>query len=1055
MIPRSARLLPFLALIVPLARAQITTVAGVDWTFPVSPLPALQAPLGITAAVAADTAGNYYVADTSNNIIVKVNGAGTLSVVAGNGAAGYSGDNGPATAASLQGPSGIAVDTAGNLYIADTGNYRVRKVSVSGAITTVAGNGDYNSSGDNGPATSAALEAPTGVAVSGSDLFIADSEGNVIRKVDGSGVITTVAGNGAYGYSGDNGPATSAELRYPYGIAVDGLGNLFIADAYNAAIRRVSADGTITTVAGGAVGYSGDHGPATGAALDTPCGIALDGAGDLLIADTYNSVIRKVDSSGVITTVAGNTAYGYSGDGGQAAGASLNYPYGVAVDASGNLLVADWNNHRIRQVNAGGIITTIAGNGGYSYSGDGGPAASAALQLPGGVFVDAADNVYIADTSNHRIRSITPAGIINTVAGAGIPAYSGDNGPAVSAFLNHPNSGAADAFGNLFIADSANNVIRKVTPAGIVTTVAGNGNGGYTGDNGPATSASLLFPEGVAIDASGNLFIADTYNSVIREVSNGTITTVAGNGVAGYSGDHGPATGAKLSYPAGLAVDASGNLLIADSDNHAIRKVSGSIITTLAGNGVAGYWGDQGPAAGAQLDYPTGVALDVSGNLFIADSNNNAIRKISVGGIITTVAGTGDPGDTGDYGPATAATLNEPGGIAVDAACNLFIADTYNNRVRMVAGGGGVTVSPSAVVLDATAQSGPLLSVRASAPACAWASTSAANWITITSGATGAGNGTAGFAVQANSTGSVRTGAVHIGGETVPVTQRETQSEFADVTASDYYFDYANLLYQAGITYGCLAQPLDYCPDSDLTRGQMAALLIAAVEGGRSRSFTYTHDPYFTDVPPSNPYFSYIQKLKDMGITKGCTATAYCPDNPVTRGETAAFIIRARYGSIPFSYPGTPYFTDAPSSYLFFPMIQKMAQAGITSGCGPKLYCPDQNLTRGQMAVFVVTGLLNELLPPDTPFLASTTPNSAIAGQTITVTVTGVNTHFAQGSTQVAAPAGIAASSVAVASGTSLTVQLMLDPAVSSGPASLVVTTGAEEAVLPNGFIVQ
>jgi len=313
--------------------------------------------------------------------------------------------------------------------------------------------------------------------------------------------------------------------------------------------------------------------------LNYPLAVALDASGSLFIADQYNSVIRKVDTNGMIATVAGNGAAGFSGDGGTATNASLNDPYGVAVDGSGNLFIADANNNRVRRVDTNGIITTFAGKGAVGYN-----------------------------------------------AGS----YSGDGGAATNATLNDPIGLAVDGFGNLFIGDSSNNRVRKVSTNGIITTVAGNGNGDYSGDNGRATSAGVWNPWGVVVDSVGNLFIADDWNQRIRKVStNGIITTVAGNGTAGYSGDGGAATAASLNYPSGVAVDALGNLFIADFDNSCIRKVSKGIITTVAGNGDYGYSGDGGRATSAKLGYPFGVAMDASGNLLIADQYNQRIRKVT------------------------------------------------------------------------------------------------------------------------------------------------------------------------------------------------------------------------------------------------------------------------------------------------------------------------------------------------------------------------------------------------------------------------------------------
>jgi uncharacterized protein (TIGR03437 family) len=345
-----------------------------------------------------------------------------------------------------------------------------------------------------------------------------------------SGIITTVAGSGpaegsSGGFSGDGGPATSAELNFTSSVRVDASGNLFIADFKNSRIRRVSASGIITTVAGNGVqGFSGDGGPANSASLNRPVAVAVDTSGNLFIADTYNSRIRKVSAGGMITTVAGNGSYGFSGDGGPATSASLNYPEGVAVDAAGNLFIADDLNNRIRQVSVSGIITTVAGNGTQGFSGDGGPATRASFYAPKDIVVDAFENLFIVDNFNSRLRKVSASGIITTVAGNGTTVFCGqgscvgDGGPATSASLGYLQGVAVDASGDLFIADSNNQRIRKVSTTGVITTVAGDGITGFSGDGGPATSAFLDSPYGVAVDASGNLFIADSGNNRVREV---------------------------------------------------------------------------------------------------------------------------------------------------------------------------------------------------------------------------------------------------------------------------------------------------------------------------------------------------------------------------------------------------------------------------------------------------------------------------------------------------------------------------------------------------------
>ncbi len=330
---------------------------------------------------------------------------------------------------------------------------------------------------------------------------------------------------------------------------------------------------------------------------------------------SHVQTLEVAPTSGTIFTAAGNGSYGYFGDSGPSTAASLTDPTSVAVDAHGDLFIADSGNNVIREVTPNGIITTVAGTGTAGYSGDGGAATAAELNDPTGVAVDASGDMFIADSGNNVIREVTPSGIITTVAGNGTAGYSGDGGAATSAELNDPTGVAVDLSGNLFIADSANNVIREVS-GGKISTVAGTGKAGYTGDGHAATAAELNDPQGVAVDSSGNLFIADSRNNVIREVSGGTISTVA-------------ATAGVLNDPQGVTVDSSGNLFIADSGNNVIREVSSGTISTVAGTGTAGYSGDGGAATAATLDDPTGVALNAQGGLVIADSENNAVRQIT------------------------------------------------------------------------------------------------------------------------------------------------------------------------------------------------------------------------------------------------------------------------------------------------------------------------------------------------------------------------------------------------------------------------------------------
>jgi sugar lactone lactonase YvrE len=325
------------------------------------------------------------------------------------------------------------------------------------------------------------------------------------------GTIVTVAGSGKAGYSGDGGPATQAQLNAPHGLAVDGQGNLFVVDHFNQRIRKVGADGMITTVAGtGRAGYTGDGGKAIDAQLQLPMFLAFNGAGELFISDWRNRRVRKLSPDGLITTAAGNGKGGYSGDGGPAAEATFAEVVGLAMDAAGNLFIADPDNRRIRRVSPEGVITTVAGNGKRGYSRNGGLATEAQLDRPVGVAVDAAGNLFITEIFVHVVRKVDTKGIITTVAGTGEPGFSGDGGPAVAAQLSNPFGVAVDSAGNLFIADWGNYRVRKVDSTGIITTVAGNGGKRYSGEGGPATATGLRGPLALGIDAAGSLLISQS-----------------------------------------------------------------------------------------------------------------------------------------------------------------------------------------------------------------------------------------------------------------------------------------------------------------------------------------------------------------------------------------------------------------------------------------------------------------------------------------------------------------------------------------------------------------
>jgi sugar lactone lactonase YvrE len=504
------------------------------------------------------------------------------------------------------------------------------------------------------------------------NLYIADYGNESIRRVDaGTGIITTI---------------TSTRIA-AFDLKVDGAGNVYI--SRDQQILKLTPDGTLTAIAdtSRAGGYNGDGIPATSAELTYIDCLALDAAGNLYFNDRNNERIREITPDGIIYTLAGTGQAGYNGDGIPATQAELNNPRGVAVDASGDVFLVDVSNHRLREITPDGIIHTIAGNGVASFTGDGGPAIQATLNSPSAVQVDGAGNIYLIDTL--RIRKITTDGMIQTIVGDGSETYSGDGGPAVAAGIN-PHNFAIDPSGNLYIADFENSLVRLVTTDGMINTVAGALL--FNGDGGPAATAQFCMPWYLAMDGSGNTYVSDTYNHRVRKIDpTGTVSTYAGTGVINTNIYSGIATVVNIANPMGLALGPSGDLYVADYWQCRIDLITPDGMLQLIAGKSCGYSGDGGPATGALLQNPEGLLLDPAGNLYIADSGNNRIRMISPDGTITTIAGTGSAGSGADGIPATQSALNNPEGLAMDGAGNLYIADYGSNRVRMVNPDGIIT----------------------------------------------------------------------------------------------------------------------------------------------------------------------------------------------------------------------------------------------------------------------------------------------------------------------------------------------------------------------------
>ena len=650
--------------------------------------------------VAVDTVNNVvYVADTQDHTIRKIDSTGAVTTFAGTqNTAGLI--NGTGVAARFNSPRGITVDGAGNVYVADTGNNAIRMITPLGAVTTLAGNGSAGSIDGTGAA--ARFKAPAGITVdiAGATLYVADTNNDTIRAVTtGGGVVTTFAGfAGTAAWLDDPTTPTNARFNGPAGITMDAAGNLYIADTQNSVIRVISTIGAVTTLAGdGTFGYQ--DGIGTGSRFGGPTALAVDSAGTAVyVADQGSQTIRAVTTTalgvnGIVTTLAGtNNITGWT----DATGSSARFytPTGIATDGT-TVYVADLTTSLIRAVTASsGAVVTYAGNIGGRGALDASTGAAARFDNSHGVASDSAGNLYVADWGNNTIRMITPAGVVTTVAGQAGVAAGFKDATGTAARFNSPRSVATDASGNVYVADSLNRVIRMISmpgPAAVVTTLAGIP--GTTGRaDGAAGTGTFGLPTGVATDSSGNVYVADWGNNSIRMVTpGGNLTTIAGSTTGTPGAANGTLAASLFRGPRGLVVDSNGVIYVADRDNALIRKVdvAGDLVTTVAGLAATPGFKDAltGPGTAARFNWPAAIAVDTSGNLYVADYNNNAIRKVTPGGVVTTVAGA-----NGSFGVALGnlpGSLSGPSGISViggtGTALRIAIADALENSILRAA----------------------------------------------------------------------------------------------------------------------------------------------------------------------------------------------------------------------------------------------------------------------------------------------------------------------------------------------------------------------------------
>ena len=635
---------------------------------------------------AVDSAGNIYIADSMDHTVRKITATGVVTTFAG--LAGRSGSSdGTGSGARFKTPACVTVDGAGTVYVADSGNHTIRKITNSGVVTTLAGIAGFSGSID-GTGTVARFYNPSGLAVDiAGDIYVGDTSNGTIRKISTAGVVTTLAGAAGL-FGSTDGTGSTARFSSPKGVAVDEVGSVYVADWGNSTIRKVTSDGTVTTLAGAAGSGGSNDGTGSGARFYVPEGVAVDSTGNIYVADTGNSTIRKITITVVVTTLAGTA--GSTGLIDSAGSAARFYrPRGVAVDSTGNVYAADTGNYNVRKITAIGVVTTIAGTVGSLGSADG-VGAAARFRTPTGVAVDGAGAVYVADSGNHTIRKITPNGVVTTFAG--IAGMSGStDGIGTVARFRFPEDVAVDFAGNIYVADTGNRTIRKITASGVVSTLAGRAGFGGTAD-GTGTAARFASPTGLAVESAGNIYVADKNNNSIRRVTaNGEVMTLVVT-VGAYGSTH-------FSNPSDVAIDSAGNVYVADQFDRTIQRIGES--TTV----FAGFSGIDGSTDGAGTDsrflFPYAVTVDNADNVYVADFGSGLIRKISPSRIVTTLAGNALQGGSSD-GTGSVATFRNPQGIAVDYEGNIYVADTENNTIRK--GALADIVAPSNAIITITVE---------------------------------------------------------------------------------------------------------------------------------------------------------------------------------------------------------------------------------------------------------------------------------------------------------------------------------------------------------------